>query len=124
MSCQGKQCGSCGGCGGCGSCGGTLMMTAGELEMLEQLAQTPFLPVTEQKGVPIYLEQTARSREEYSAILSALALKGLISLDYDQPLLNFDYRNYGAAAAHGSAALTLLGQQTIDLLQLQGVLQE
>ena len=65
-------CGNCcGNCGSCGSCGGCMELTAGELDMLQTLAQIPFLPVARRLGedVPVYLEETERSQEEYSMIL-------------------------------------------------------
>ena len=117
-------CGNCcGNCGSCGSCGGGMELTAGELDMLQTLAQIPFLPVAIRLGedVPVYLEDTERSQEEYSLILQCLEKRGLISIDYDQPLKNFNAAAYEAYPIRGSFALTARGQQVLELLQLQGI---
>ena len=117
-------CGNCcGNCGSCGSCGGCMELTAGELEMLQTLAQIPFLPVARKLGedVPVYLEDTQKTQEEYSLILQCLEKRGLISIDYDQPLKNFDAAAYKDYPIRGSFALTARGQQVLELLQLQGI---
>ena len=117
-------CGNCcGNCGSCGSCGGCMELTAGELDMLQTLAQIPFLPVARRLGedVPVYLEDTERSQEEYSLILQCLEKRGLISIDYDQPLKNFNAAAYEGYPIQGSFALTARGQQVLELLQLQGI---
>ena len=117
-------CGNCcGNCGSCGSCGGCMELTAGELDMLQTLAQIPFLPVARRLGedVPVYLEDTERSQEEYSLILQCLEKRGLISIDYDQPLKSFDDSAYASYPIRGSFALTQRGQQVVDLLEVQGI---
>ena len=117
-------CGNCcGNCGSCGSCGGCMELTAGELDMLQTLAQIPFLPVARKLGedVPVYLEDTEKSQEEYSLILQCLEKRGLISIDYDQPLKNFNAAAYEGYPIWGSFALTARGQQVLELLQLQGI---
>ncbi len=116
-------CGNC--CGNCGSCGGSgcMELTAGEIEMLETLAQIPFLPVARKLGddVPVYLEDTDKQPEEYSLILQCLEKRGLISIDYDKPLKSFNDAAYAAYPIRGSFALTQRGQQTVELLELQGI---
>ena len=57
---------------------------------------------------------------EDGGVLNALSMKGLIRLDYDQPLSNFDYAPYAAFPHHGSMALTARGQGVLDLLEIQG----
>ena len=91
--------------------------------MLQTLAQIPFLPVARKLGedVPVYLEDTQKTQEEYSLILQCLEKRGLISIDYDQPLKNFDSAAYKDYPIRGSFALTLRGQQVLELLQLQGI---
>ena len=107
--------------GGCGGCARELTLTEGELEMLNKLAQIPFLPIARKidDATPIYLEDEAYSREEYSLILQLLEKKSLITLDFDRPLKNHipcpDY------PIHGSMALTARGQQVLELLELQGI---
>ena len=108
----------------CGSCGSReLELTAAEIEMLERFAQYPFLPVAKNASdeFPTYLEETVRSIEEYGIILALLEKKGLISVDYDQPLKNADLSAYTGFASVGSMALTARGQQVLDILQLQGI---
>ena len=117
-------CGNCcGSCGSCGNSGGCMELTVGEIEMLQTLGQIPFLPMARKLGedVPVYLEDTQRPQEEYSLILQCLEKRGLISIDYDKALKNFDAAAYEAYPIRGSFALTLRGQQVLELLQLQGI---
>lgn len=113
------QCTSCDGCGGCDR---SLTLTQPELALLKTLAQFPFLPVarTAANPSPVYLEETEYPQEEYTLILQCLEKKGLISLDFDNPLKNADYSRYAACPIHGSMALTARGQQVIELLEIQG----
>ena len=114
--------GCCGNCGSCGSAGGCMELTKGEIEMLQLLAQIPFLPVARKLGddVPVYLEDAEKSQSEYSLILQCLEKRGLISIDYDKPLKGTYSSAYDAYPIRGSFALTLRGQQVVDLLELQG----
>ena len=98
------------------------MLTPGEISMLLRLAEIPFLPVARRRDSeePVYLEEREKTRAEYSEILTWLHLKGLISLDYDLPLSNFDYGAYAAYPLQGSMALTAAGQAVVELLELQG----
>ena len=123
MSGCGNCGGNCTGCSGCTGCGGALELTAGEIQMLQTLGQIPFLPVARKMGddIPVYLEETEKSVEEYSLILQCLEKRGLISLDYDQPLRGFDAERYQAYPIHGSFALTARGQRVLDLLEMQGI---
>ena len=115
--------GCCGSCGSCGAAGGCMELTAGEIEMLQKLAQIPFLPVARKMGddTPVYLEEQDRPQEEYSLILQCLEKKRLISLDFDKPLAHFDDSAYAACPIRGSMALTARGQQVLELLEIQGV---
>ena len=114
MGCEG-----CGGC--CGSCGGgaSLELTEQELALLNQLAQTPFLPIARRwdSEEPVYLAEDGT----YGNALVLLAQKRLIRLDYDMPLTNFDYRGYESYPCRGSMALTARGQEVLDLLALRGL---
>lgn len=114
----------CGSCGSCGGCAKEMVMTKGELEILEKLAQIPFLPIARKMDdpAPVYLEDQDYSVEEYSLMLQCLEKKGLISLDFDRPLTNFDHSAYGAYPIFGSMALTARGQKVIELVELQGIL--
>lgn len=116
-----SKCGSC--CGSCGGCGASMELTAGEIRMLQRLGQIPFLPVARRMGddVPVFLEDTEETAENYSLILQCLQKRGLISIDYDMPLAGFDDSAYAAYPIRGSFALTARGQQVVDLLEYQGV---
>ena len=120
MSCKGN-CGSC--CGSCGGCARDLVITRQELDFLQELGQVAFLPVARKMGdlEPVYLEEGPEKQEEYSLLLQCLEKKGLISLDYDQPLKNFDDSAYAAYPIRGSFALTQRGQRVLELLEWQGV---
>lgn len=117
-----SQCPS-GGCGSCGGCAKTLTLTDQEIGMLRTLGQIPFLPIARKADdmTPVYLEEQAHSREEYSLILQVLEKKGLISLDYDKPLAGFDMSAYKGLPVHGSMALTQKGQTVVEMLELQGI---
>ena len=116
-----SKCGSC--CGNCGGCGGAMELTAGEVKMLLKLAQIPFLPVARKMSddIPVYLEDNDETAEQYSLILQCLEKRGLISIDYDQPLAGFDAAAYVAYPIRGSFALTARGQQVVELLEIQGL---
>ena len=115
--------GCCGSCGSCGNSGGCMELTAGEIEMLQTLAQIPFLPVARKMGedVPVYLEDAEKTQEEYSLILQCLEKRGLISIDYNMPLKHGYAEAYNAYPIRGSFALTARGQQVVELLEMQGI---
>ena len=128
---MGNSCGgNCGSCGHshCTTCGhaSELVMTEPELEFIQQLAQTPFLPVARTMGdlTPVYLENGPEKVEEMSLVLQCMEKKGLISLDYSVPLKGFDDSAYAAYPIRGSMALTERGQKVLELVELQGVGQE
>ena len=116
-----SKCGSC--CGSCGSCGGAMELTAGDVKMLLRLGQIPFLPVARKMSddIPVFLEDTEETAENYSLILQCLEKRGLISIDYDMPLAGFDDSAYAAYPIRGSFALTARGQQVVELLEYQGI---
>ena len=121
------KCSGCGGsCESCGGCAKALVLTPGEIALLQKLAQIPFLPVARKADnmTAIYLEDTAQSVETYSQIIACLEKKDLIDADYRAPLSGFDYSAYGAYPVHGSIALTARGQSVVELLELQGVTEE
>lgn len=114
----------CGGnCSGCGGCAKQLTLTGGEIDMLQKLGQIPFLPIARKadNDTPVYLEDTDYPQEEYSLILQVLESKGLISLDYDRPLIGFDMQAYKDLPVQGSMALTGRGQLVLDMLETQGI---
>ena len=114
--------GSCGTCGGCGG-GNALELSEGEIWMLKQLSQIPFLPVARRMDddVPVYLEDDRYTREEYTLILQCLEKRGLIDIDYWAPLKGFDMSAYGGYPVRGSFALTARGQVAAELLEYLGV---
>ena len=122
MSGCGNCSGSCGGCSGCTGCGGAMELSRGEIDMLLTLGQIPFLPVARRMGedVPVYLEDDRYTPEAYSLILQCLEKRGLISVDYDQPLTGAYGAEYDGYPIRGSFALTAKGQQILELLEIQG----
>lgn len=119
MSC--KNCN--GNCGSCSGCANALELTEGELEILHALGQFAFLPIARRADdmVPVYLEAERHSTEQYSLILQVLEQKGLISLDYDQPLPHANLAAYAAYPVKGSMALTARGQTVVELLDIAGI---
>lgn len=116
--------GGCGGCcGNCGGCGSTLVLSAEEITMLRLLGQIPFLPVARSASSmePVFLEEGELTPEQSSLALQCLEKRGLISIDYDQPLKGGYSSAYDAYPIKGSIALTILGQQALELLDIQGV---
>ena len=115
---------SCSGnCASCAGCSRALELHEAEIQMLQTLAQVPFLPVARRADdmVPVYLEETDYTLEEYSLILQCLEKKQLIAIDYDAPLKGCDLAAYAAYPVRGSFALTQRGQQVLDILQIQGI---
>lgn len=113
-----KKC--CGNCGGCGE----LVLSPGEVKMLQTLSQIPFLPVARQADNmdPVYLEEDGYDKETCSLILQCLEKRGLISIDYDMPLKGTSYGSrYEAYPVRGSFALTAKGQDVLQVLELQGI---
>ena len=117
MSCNGN-------CGTCSGCARELVLTGKEIEFLNTLGQYAFLPVARTMGdlTPVYLEEG--DREEMSLLLQCLEKKGLISLDYDKPLRQFDESAYAAYPIRGSMALTERGQKVLELMEYQGIYTE
>ncbi len=115
--------GCSGNCGSCGGCGKQLTLTKSEIDFLQTLGQIPFLPVARRAEdmIPVYLEDTQHTQEEYSLILQVLEQKALISLDYDRPLKGHDMTAYKGFPVHGSIALTQRGQTVVEMLEVQGV---
>ena len=118
------DCNNCtGSCGGCSGCGAALELTAGEIALLEELAVFAFLPVARRADdmTPHYVEGTACSQAEYSAILLHLERKKLIDIDYGAPVGSYAAPGYKALPVHGSVALTQRGQQVVEQLSIQGI---
>ena len=111
-----------GNCESCGGCGKELLLSRPELDLLQALSQIPFLPVARRADtmIPVYLEDTLHTREDYSLALRLLEKKDLISIDYDRPLSGTDMSAYAGLPVHGSFALTARGQAVVELLDRQG----
>ena len=109
-------------CTSCGGCAKSLSLTREEISFLQKLGQLPFLPLGRTMGdpSPVYLEEGEENRELYSLLLQCLEKKGLVSLDYDQPLKGYEGAWYAACPIRGSMALTQRGQQVLALLEYQG----
>ncbi|WP_295753521.1 hypothetical protein [uncultured Oscillibacter sp.] len=107
----------------CGGEGNTLLLTPEELELLRRFAQTPFLPAAAMfdRKTPVYWESPKEAPPTYSAAILGLTEKGLIRLDYDIPLKNFDYAGYESYPLHGSMALTGRGQDILEQVEIQGI---
>ncbi len=117
------DCKNCSGsCGDCSRCGAQLMLGPDEVSVLEQFAQTPFLPVARKRDdmTPVYREDDRFPQETYSILLMLLERKGLISIDYDAPLRGADMSAYEGYPVLGSMALTARGQEVLDTLDRQG----
>ena len=115
----------CGNCSKCSGCAGSLELTQDEMEFLRYLGQVAFLPVARSMGdlTPVYLEDGQEKQAENALLLQCLEKKGLISLDFDQPLKGFPMDDYAAFPIHGSMALTQRGQTVLQLLEYQGYLE-
>ncbi|MBN7771852.1 Abi-alpha family protein [Clostridium aminobutyricum] len=147
---------SCGGCH-CGPHQTEIQISEEETEFLKQLAQTPYLPLAQfvlksTKSshlesvalAPVYINNRTDSMEtvkSMAVVLESLKDKGLITLDYEEPLENGNYTDYSDSALYayfketvaqtkdkdeflfdipslefGSIALTYLGQLAIESL--------
>lgn len=120
---QNGGCGHC--CRNCGSCqpNNDLYLTESELFLLQRFAQQPFWPVARRADDlnPVFLEGEDASADQVA--LQSLAQKRLIRMDYDLPLSNFDYTSYHAYPHKGSMALTALGIEVLELLDIQGIIE-
>ena len=112
-----------GNCASCAGCARELVLTEMEVEFLKELGRVAFLPVARNMGdlEPVYLEEGPEKQSDYCLLLQCLEKKGLISLDYDKPLKNFDGSAYAGYPIRGSMALTERGQKVLELLELQGI---
>ncbi len=114
MACSGN-------CKSCGGCIKQLLLTQGEIDLLNTLGQYSFLPVARRADsmTPVYLEEGANAQS--SLILQALEQKGLVDIDYAKPLAGADMSAYAGFPVHGSLGLTALGQTVVDLIEKQGI---
>lgn len=110
-----------GNCANCGGCAKELLLTQGELDILNILGQYAFMPVARKTDdmTPIYRE--ADAPEGASLVLQVLEKKGLIDIDYSRPLGSFDMSGYEGYPVHGTVGLTEKGQLVVDILDKQGI---
>ena len=115
-----SHCSGCSGsCGGCSGCDKSLTLTQPELDFLNRLAQTPFLPV----GRAVDGEEPLfEEAPDMTPVLQVLEKKNLISIDYKLPLKGCGEAWYLKSPVQGSLALTARGQRVLDLLDYQGIL--
>mgnify|MGYP003525352893 CR=1 FL=1 len=119
-----SKCGNCSGnCASCTGCSRALELHEAEIQMLQTLAQVPFLPVARRADdmTPHYVEGTAYSQEEYSAILLHLERKKLIDIDYGSLVGSYENPGYAGLKVHGSVALTGRGQAVVEQLHIHGI---
>ena len=68
------DCKSCNGgcCESCGGCKGDILLSEGEIALLQALGQFSFLPVARKAGdmTPVYREETDYTEEEYSLFIT------------------------------------------------------
>ena len=119
LNCGHSHCGAC--CGG--SCREELELTPAAVDLLQLFAQRPFLPLVLRHGAeqPLFPDDNSGAADQLGAAITELQLKQLIKLDYDLPLLNYDYSAYGPSARRGSMALTARGQAVLELAEIQGI---
>lgn len=109
MSCSSQS------CAGCGGCGIQKPMTALEAHLLSTFTQLPFQPVCRLTAenlaiAPFFLQREEDGAEEIEALgraLGSLAARGLISIDYEEPLQGCGYEEY-----HNSLLITALREAT------------
>lgn len=117
------SCGKCGGnCASCGGCG-AMELTESEIRILMELGRIPFWPIVRKADAmePVCPEMEDQEPEKLSRILLCLEKKRLIDLAWDLPLKGFDYGKMPGYPVRGSMALTLRGQQVLDILEIQGI---
>ena len=111
---EGRQCGKC--CGG--ACGREIFLTEEEIALLRFFAKSPFLPAvkkfeSDEVIIPDILQD--------SRVLKGLEIKGILSIDTDIPLDGFDYSGYENDYDLGSAALTAMGAEAVESLDIIGI---
>ena len=91
--------------------------------LLEELAVFALLPVARRADdmTPHYVEGTAYSQEDYSAILLHLERKKLIDIDYGSPVGSYTDPGYAGLKVRGSVALTGRGQAVVEQLHIHGI---
>ena len=117
MSCE--NCHSCDCCAGCAGCKQNDALNPLESALLDIFSVTPFLPVAinKQSGQALLLDPELEPGAAGFA-LRMLQRRGYVQVSADIPLQNASYRGY-EDWKHGSAALTVRGQDAIDAMEYE-----
>lgn len=115
MRCD-HNCGSCAGCG-------VLELTQLELELLELLGQVAFLPVARKADEEYPVCKELQDPQQAGLALVCLEKRGLVDISYDGPLKGMDMSAYADYPVHGSVGLTVKGQEALDAIGIQGIVQ-
>lgn len=109
----------------CGSCAGckNLELTEIEIRLLKLLGQLAFLPVARKADgeYPVCME--LEDAEQAGLALACLEKRGLVDISYDAPLKGVNMSCYAGFPVYGSVGLTARGQQALDAMEIQGILQ-
>ena len=118
MSCE--NCHACDSRAGCADCQQNTTLNSLEYALLDVFSVTPFLPVAidRQSGQALLLDPELETAAA-SLALRLLQRRGYIQVSTDLPLQNASYRGY-EDWKHGSAALTVRGQEAIDAMEFGG----
>ena len=118
MSCE--NCHRCDCCAGCAGCKQSDALNPLEYALLDIFSVTPFLPVAinKQSGQTLLLDPELEPGAAGFA-LRMLQRRGYVQVRADIPLQNASYHVY-EDWKHGSAALTVKGQDAIDAMEYGG----
>ena len=95
-----------------------IFLTEDEIALLENFAQIPFLPaVRRHVSGEIIVPGIATG----DGVLQSLESKGILSIDTDIPLDGFDYSEFEKDFDLGSAALTAVGAEAVESLDISGI---
>ena len=118
MNCE--NCHTCDRCAGCAGCKQNDALNPLEYALLDIFSVTPFLPVAinKQSGQALLLDPELEPGAAGFA-LQMLQRRGYVQVSADIPLQNASYHGY-EDWKHGSAALTVRGQEAIDAMEYGG----
>ena len=115
MCCE--NCQTCNHGTGCSGCQQNTVLNPLESSLLDIFSMTPFLPVAiDRQSGRMLLTDPELEPNAATLALRMLQRRGLVRVDADLPLSNADYSGY-EGWAHGSAALTVRGQDMLDTLE-------
>ncbi|MEG2000472.1 MAG: hypothetical protein RR053_03645 [Evtepia sp.] len=103
----------------CSHCGSRqIVLCPAEAALLFELGQYAFMPVFYETNTGRF-SPIEEAESEFHDVVISLKNKGLIYADADIPLKNVVYPKKNAA--HGSLAMTALGQETLETLEIQEI---